>query len=479
MAEEVDVKTDQSVVNQLFALVGRFSRAMRMGADSPGLTYDGDRNLYEALGYKDELGFKEFFFKYSRHAIGKAVIERMTSATFRGGLGLFVANPDEEVHPFDVRYAEIEKEFSLSDVYGRADRLAMLGRYSGILLGFNDVRNAEDMLRPPSENSELLFVRPLGETHLRIVELDKRVTSSRYSLPRAYDVTIEEESFGNSGSLNSIVRRDDAVVSSSTVRVHHERVIHIAYDLLESNVYGIPLLKSIYNNLDDLEKLVGGSAEMFWRGARPGYSGKVADDFVLAPDAKKDLQEQVDEFEHNLKRVFINKGIELEALAQQVADPMSPFQVQIQMISAATGIPQRILTGSERGELASTEDRDNWFERISARRGVVGKAMILKLVDRLIKYGVLPDPGEDGYKVKWDDLYSLSDKQKAEIARLYSEVLKNYVTSMGYEVIPIEMFAKLFLHLTDAQAEELKSYIDMAILEESQITQTGETGSAT
>ena len=37
------------------------------------------------------------------------------------------------------------------------------------------------------------------------------------------------------------------------------------------------------------------------------------------------------------------------------------------MISAETGIPKRILTGSERGELASSQDRDNWFERYPER----------------------------------------------------------------------------------------------------------------
>jgi len=120
--------------------------------------------------------------------------------------------------------------------------------------------------------------------------------------------------------------------------------------------------------LFDLEKLVGGSAEMFWRGARPGYKGKVDKEYTLTSDEEEDFQDQLDEYEHNLRRFLISRGIDISALETQVSDPSKHVDVQIQMISAQTGIPKRILTGSERGELASTQDITSWYSLIQGRR---------------------------------------------------------------------------------------------------------------
>ena len=128
--------------------------------------------------------------------------------------------------------------------------------------------------------------------------------------------------------------------------------------MLEDEVNGLPRLEAVFNRLLDLEKIVGGSAEMFWRGARPGFQGIVSEGYNMTDEDIDELQKQLDEYEHGLRRFLINRGVSLDALAQQVSDPRNHVDVQLQMISAITGIPRRILTGSERGELASTEDRE-------------------------------------------------------------------------------------------------------------------------
>jgi hypothetical protein len=128
-----------------------------------------------------------------------------------------------------------------------------------------------------------------------------------------------------------------------SITVHYSRVVHIVDDIVESEIEGSPRLEAVFNRLMDLEKLVGGDAEMFWRGARPGYSGVAGKDYQVTDATMTDLKDQVDEFEHNLRRILISEGIDLKALAQQIADPATHVDVQIQMIAAATGIPKRVL----------------------------------------------------------------------------------------------------------------------------------------
>jgi hypothetical protein len=252
----------------------------------------------------------------------------------------------------------------------------------------------------------------------------------------------------------TITLTDEENKSKKEVKVHHSRIIHITDDNLESEVYGTPRLEAVFNRLFDLEKLVGGDAEMFWRNARPGFAGKVDPSFTVTPEMKKALNEQFDEYENYLRRFLINEGFDLEPLSQQVADPSHHVDVQLQMISAQTGIPKRILTGSERGELSSSEDRGEWLTYVQARREEHAEPRILRpFVDRIIELGILPKPSDE-YSVKWIDLFSLSEKARVEIGKSRANALREYTTNpISQAIIPPSAFMEFFLGLSTDQIE--------------------------
>ena len=176
----------------------------------------------------------------------------------------------------------------------------------------------------------------------------------------------------------------------------------------------------------DLEKLVGGSAEMFWRGARPGYQGIINEDYQLTPEVEAGLKDQLDEYENNLRRILLNEGLELKGLAPQVADPKDHVDVQIQMISSITGIPKRILTGTERGELASGQDITSWYSTIYSRREEHAEQSIVRpFVDKMIELGILPEPVTEEYQIRWADLFADSDMSMAEIGRVRATALRS------------------------------------------------------
>jgi hypothetical protein len=301
------------------------------------------------------------------------------------------------------------------------------------------------------ESKSLLYVKPFGQGSASISQLEGDPASERYGLPEYYQL-----------SLTAPNQR-----ATMDLRVHHSRVLHVSGDLLESEYKGIPSLEAVFNRLMDLEKIVGGSGEMFWRGGRPGYHGRIDPDAMMTDDQEDELSKQLDEYEHNLRRVLITEGISLDSLSTQVADPSSHVDVQLQMISAVTGIPKRMLTGSERGELASTEDKTTWLDLISDRRDNFAESQIIRpFVNMCIAAGVLPEASES-YTIQWPDLYAPSSKEKAEVGKTRATALKEYSTNPVAETyVPPSAFYKLFLGLSDEEVEQLETAKEADIEEE-------------
>ena len=437
---------EKQQIQALSQLVGRMSLAARMGVQ-----YGGDRNVYQALGYPtDQILYADYAAKYARQDIAKAIINRPVQYTWKGPIKLKVIEKEDSQITKD--WKKLDKQLKLRSKFVRLDKLASIGQYGALLLGFDDVNNREGFMNPVSTKGKrkLLYVKPLGQNHARITKLVTNPRDPRYGLPEQYTIEYAE------------IDTDTTIV----LVAHHTRVIHVTTELMESEVYGIPVLEAVWNRLMDLEKLVGGSAEMFWRGARPGYQGKVKDDYTLPPDVEATLQDQFDEFENNLRRFLSVEGVDIETLANQVSDPANHVDVQIQMISAVTGIPKRILVGSERGELSSAQDTLGWYSHIQTRREEHGEVNVLRpFIDRCMEYGVLPN--EEDYVVEWSDLFAVSEKDKAEVGHVRAMAVREYTQNpIAEAIIPPKAFYKLFLGLSDDEIRELDSATDEELMEE-------------
>lgn len=423
------IAKNDTAIKTLSALVARANLAWRMG-----FQYGGDRNVYEALGYPTSIDYADRVARYTRQDIARAVIDKPVEASWNGGV--LIQEATDEDTPLEKAWEQLiqKRELSLLPKLRRFDKLIGLGEYAILLYGFSDVTRREDFEKPVVSGAKLnlLYVRPVGEGNAPIVQWEKNSSSPRFGMPLMYQLT-----FSN----------DEG--SSYDIRVHHSRILHVADGVTEGTVKGTSRLDPIWNRLMDLEKLVGGSAEMFWRGARPGYRGKLDDEYTMSTDEEENLERQINEYEHNLRRFLISKGIDLEALQSQVVDPTNHVDVQMQMISAQTGIPKRILTGSERGELASTQDQDAWNSLIEARReNFVGPEIVRPFIDTCIQYGILPPikNTEEGYSLVWQSMFEQSDKDKAEVGRIRATALKEYASQPTAEmIVPPDAFYRYFL----------------------------------
>jgi hypothetical protein len=274
--EPVQTLSSQQIQALTSVVVARANLAARLGQQ-----YGGDRDVYQALGYKTSLDYSDYWTQYSRQDIAKAIIDRPVKATWQGQLEL-IESEDAKKTVFEKAWYDLNKRLKLRSLLSRVDRLTGIGHYGVLLLGLDDVNDQEGFSKPVSQSGKrnLLYVKPFGENSAKIDTYEVNPSNPRYGMPLIYSVQVADVASG----------------SSSTVRVHYSRMLHILEDHLESEVMGIPKLEAVFNRLYDLEKLVGGDAEMFWRGARPGYQGNVDKDYSMTQATKDDLKEQIDEY---------------------------------------------------------------------------------------------------------------------------------------------------------------------------------------
>lgn len=446
----------QMRLQTLSALASRVSLGYKMG-----FSHQGERNIRETLGYPTKITSSDLISRWKRQDIARAIVDRPVKATWQGVLSIQEPEIEDETE-LEKTFNKLEQQLHLKRVFMRVDRLAQLGKYAVILLGFDDSSN-ETWGRPVSEGKrELKYLKVLSEKNADISTWEKDTTNSRYGMPRLYNIKLKHPG------------EDEKTTS---IKVHHSRIIHVTPDLLENEVEGHSIFETAYNRLMDLEKLVGGSAEMFWRGARPGYAGKADPDFKVDADTEEKMREQLNEYENDLRRFLMMEGVDVESLAQQIADPKGHVDVQIQMLSALTNIPARILMGSERGELASSEDANNWKEYIHNRRLENAEPNIVRpFIERMVTTGVLPGPRNEeiGYSVSWPDLFSLGEKDKAEIGAKRSNALSSFAREpMAEQLVPLEGFLRYVLRMDDDEVSHIlkmqENQIDDLIEEENEL----------
>jgi uncharacterized protein len=343
-----------------------------------------------------------------------------------------------------------------------ADIKCGIGHYAAILLGFDDGAPLDqpidliDAGKPakasaPSNGASrrLLFMQVYPETAVQINSLEADMQSPRYGLPTEYDISMMDPlEFSSLGAGTSL--------PSNRASVHWTRVVHIS----EYGVLHTPRQRPVLNRLLDLRKLYGGSAEMYWRGAFPGYAIKTQPQLGADVDInREDVKQQLTDYSNALQRFLVLMGMDITALAPQVSDPSSQIDKQVEAICIQLGIPKRIFMGSERGELASTQDDQAWNDRLKQRQlGVITPRIIIPFVDRLIATRVLPRPAK-GYRVSWPDLTSKSDEEKAGIATQRTQAISVYVAGqLETTLAPMDFWTRIMGFTED----EAQSIIDNA-----------------
>jgi hypothetical protein len=400
------------------------------------------RNLYDVLGYPYIIRTGYYAERYARQDIAHRIINAYPDAIWGSDITVQDDGKTQELSEFELSFERLATRLNLFQTLNRLDKLAGLGRYAVLLMGIRDGLPLSEPADTVSDESDLLYIMPFSELNARIHRCETYHHSVNYGKPLLYSLKMMTPE----GQSNDIL-------------VHHTRVLHIAEGALDNDVFGVPRLEPVYNRLLDLEKVVGGSAEIFWLNGRGGLSLN-ADKDVEIGDPKL-LEKNVDDYINSLVRFIKTRGVQVKPLNLSVHSPDKHVSVILDLISGATGIPKRILVGSERGELASTQDSTNWMSRVKERCANYCEPLILRpFIQKLIALSVLPSPTK--YSLFWGDSDTISELDKATIAHKKAQALATYVNSQGGDlVIPPKQFVEEILK-TEYREDDLDEIESLA-----------------
>lgn len=414
---------DTRAVRELLAANSALVERMSM-LSNLGMSFDGKRDIYAAAGYKKTLTFDDYYGAYRRQDISRRVVVAPASETWRkppvvtDGL---TTDDGRDDTPFIEAWNELatggqsvgdkpDAGKGLLHYLSRVDRISGIGRYGVLYLGVRDGKAPSEPLEQNalSGPDDLLFVGAYHEASAAIANTVGQRDNERFGLPEFYNLST------TSGE------------GSTTLRAHWTRCIHVAEDLESDDLYGTPRLEACWNRIYDLLKIMAGSGEAAWKLLDTGQILTTRQGAKLPTKASEltDLEDQIDEFVHGLRRWLLAEGLESTGIEGAVEDPTGLVNINVALISAATGIPQRILLGSERGELSSSQDEQNWANIIATRQeNYVGPLILRPVINRLCWAGVLPRP-TTGVAIWWAPLAESKREENASAAQKAAVALR-------------------------------------------------------
>lgn len=395
-----------------------------------GQTFGGDRDLYDVCGYPDALEPQDYVGAYLRGGIAARIIDAFPDATWRERPVIKATAEDDQGEDGEFAQAvnRLLEQYTVWDTLHRLDLLSALGHYGVLLFG---VAGGEPPHQPLNDGRQrLLYLSPHGERSAEITRWENRPSNPRFAKPFMYRITVGVNWKGVGGAETSI-------------NVHWTRVLHVTEKALDDGAIGTPRLERVWNRLLDLDKLLGGSAEVYWQNAAPIRTWSADSEAQWDPEAQSDMESQFQELRHNLRKDLRLQGVTGDQLMAEPADPSNHIDKQLDVIAGSVGIPKRILIGSERGELSSEQDENNWAGRIAERREQHATPKILRpLIDRFIAFGLLPQPA-GGYTVEWPESDALGEEKRAEIAKSKAEAVQLYSSVPSAElIIPPQEFRR-------------------------------------
>ena len=415
---------EKNVISMFRAAVGMLQGRANLAARA-GLTFQGQRDLYEYLGYKRNLEYADFYSRYKRGGIASRIVDAYPQATWRQQPILL--DPKAQLHDergeFVKSFDAMATRLNLYHYFERADKLAGIGQYSVVMIGVKGSGALNTPLPKISSFDDVIYITPYGQENAEVKEYEDNPGSERFGLPTVYDVILSKK----------IPKQ----------KVHYSRLLHISEGLLEDEIFGRPRMEPVWNYLDDLDKIIGGSSEAVWRTVDRGIQFDIDKEVDLTPEDEDDFEDEIEEYIHNFKRYIKTRGVTATPLGAEVASIKDNFDASVALIGGTLGIPTRILLGSERGQLASASDERNFSSRVKERQQSYAEpTMIRAFTNRLKSVGV---PIED-YKISWPDVSTLTDKERSDVAARIAQSIRS-VSSQDPEnqVMAPEDFRKRFI----------------------------------
>ena len=412
---------------------------------------DGEnRSLDEECQYNPDPSPDDCQQMYDKEAVAQRVVGCMPDECFFRYPDLYETERPRNT-AFERAVVELQEEVNFWSYLHRGDVQSGIGRFGGILYGLDQTRSLESPVldekgrRIAKRPHKLKYLQVFGESSLKIADFERREFHPRLNRPTFYEISVPDPTGLSQGS--------------TPLRVHHSRVLHLADNRASSEVFGVPRLRPVFNRVQDIRKLLGSSAEMFYKGAFPGLAFKnpsgLTEQVEFTDENLRALKKQFKDYWNRIQRALYLENLDVAQLLPQIADPTAHLTQQYIALAAALRVPLPILLGHQAGQLAGTQDSQLWHNRLSGRQRMYLDPFVIRpFVKRLVQLGVLPEPRR--VIITWPDLNSLSEEMKAEISLKKAQALAQYVTGKIQTICTPKQFWVEVMGATDAVAEDIQ-----------------------
>lgn len=414
-------------------------------------TYDGKRDVWGSAGYpsNERITFEACYLRFLRGGLETRIIQALPNACWRY-LPVVSDSQDEEGNSaFEKEITELFTEWNLPSKLKRTDTLARIGNYAVLLLGLNDVSSISHLATEVSKGSSLTYLQPYSQQHCTIKEWETDPTSERYNMPKMYQIQGSQTSdYQSSANLP---------VSAMAFEVHHSRIIHIPSEVVDNETLGVPALMRVWNYVLNMDKICAGGSEMYWQGGFPGINFKADPGVTVSTEARTQMKKEIEEFIHGIRRDLLLTGVSANTMSPNITSPTPFYDILMDLISCATSIPKRILTGNPAGALAGAEvDSDQWKDQVEERRGEVCTEVVIDVVERFVKYGILKTQPQGKIQVNWKPLKSASPEQRAGVGKIMTDAIAAYNNSQGIQqLLPFEVYLRVILRMEEHEISKI------------------------
>lgn len=447
----VTTKTFQAVQKQLSNMATATTLHFRdIISSGLGVSHNGKRDAYDVYGYPENYSFRLGYNAIRREGIANRVVKGVAQSCWRNGFVIMEGTPEDETSE-SVLDDEVQKlnQKQLFSRIERADVLSRIGDFAALFVGIPDgLEFNEPIGKVNGDGYQSIYFRPFAYDGITIAKYDTEPTSERFGLPELYQL--------------QVMGRGDTAKTQNTqpIVAHWSRVLHLAENLLDSDIEGIPALEPIYNRILDIDKATGGAAEAYFRNARGKIAFEVdpefASDLLNDPTAKEAFDTAGKKFTNDWEDQITAVGSKVHSVVTPHQSPLDTVKTALWAISGYTGIPIRVLTGEGSGQLAGSEDRLAYGALVNDRQDHVCSVWVITLLEMLETAGMLTLP--KAYYIDYPLDEPLTEFDKAELANKRADTLTKLTaaaSSMAGDSINLKSALEYF-DLDDIAVDEME-----------------------
>ncbi len=283
-----------------------------------------------------------------------------------------------------------------TDLYKNFKKATKGSYLNGMSLIYLNYDNSEDIEEEPEAVEEVTQSGVIYKKDVHDYNLDKDLTSERFNEVRSWELEIGKSS-GNVKGQDSVPRTE----------VHSSRLIHVVYDTIFNDPWGISKVEPEFDS-HVFRKVVVESAVSAYHQNAEGIRA-----FSLPENASEKEREFL---RKNIKMLnvrndmMIPHGTEVLHPGPDLADPSELIE---HLMETSTAMPYQILTGTQAGQVTGSETNllIYYIEVNKRRRGKINDMLMDKL-EYLQEKGALP---EGDFSLDWGDVLPPDHEEEAGV----------------------------------------------------------------